>query len=60
MKEAKNKNTDYKNAMKGYNSKNRDFQRTEEDVDNVNKSEKDLLNERTEKANTKPDKNKIN
>jgi len=45
---------------KNYDPKNRDFQRTEEDIDNVSQSEKDYLNERTEKANTKPTKDKIN
>lgn len=59
MKDTKNKNTDYKNAMKDYNPKDRDFLGTEEDIDNVSKSEKDALNERTKKANTKPDKNKV-
>ena len=48
------------NPMKGYNPTDRDFQRTEEDIDNVSKSERDALNEKTEKANTKPDKEKIN
>ena len=32
-------------AMKDYDPKNRDFQRTEEDLDNVSKSEKIALKE---------------
>jgi hypothetical protein len=38
-------------AMKGYNPKDRDFQRTEEDLDDVSKSEKETLEE--EKENKK-------
>jgi hypothetical protein len=38
-------------AMKGYNPKDRDFQRTEEDLDDVSKSEKETLKE--EKENKK-------
>lgn len=33
-------------AMKGYDRTNRDFQRTENDVDDVSKSEKDALKEK--------------
>jgi hypothetical protein len=39
-------------AMKGYNPKDRDFQRTEEEVDDVSKSEKQTLKEQNE--NKKP------
>jgi hypothetical protein len=35
-------------AMKDYDPKNRDFQRTEEDLDDVSKSEKDALKEKKE------------
>lgn len=45
--------------MANYDHTDRDFERTENDIDNVSKSEKDALNKRTEKANAKPDKNKI-
>lgn len=47
-------------AMKGYDPTDRDFQRTENDIDNISKSEKDEADKNTEKANTTPDKNKIN
>ena len=33
-------------AMKGYNPKDRDFQRTEQDLDNISKSEKEALEEK--------------
>lgn len=33
-------------AMKGYDRTNRDFQRTENDLDDVSKSEKDALKEK--------------
>jgi len=58
------KNTKHKNSQRGsqapnanYNPANRDFQRTEDDLDNVSKSDKDELErrkERTAKASTKP------
>lgn len=51
-----------KKANEGVNIKDRDFQRTEEDVDNISKSEKDELEERKERthfASTKPDKNHV-
>lgn len=47
-------------SMKGYNPTNRDFQRTEEDIDNISKSEKDEANKNTAAANTEPNKNNIN
>jgi hypothetical protein len=47
-------------AMKGYNPTDRDFQRTEDETDQISQSEKEELNERTEEANTKPDKNQLN
>ncbi len=46
-------------AMKGYNPTDRDFQRTEEDIDNISESEKEALNKNTEKANAEPDKDKV-
>ena len=44
-----------------YNPANRDFQRTEEDIDNVSKSEEELekRKQRTHEASTKPDKDHI-
>ncbi len=47
-------------SMKGYNPTNRDFQRTEEDIDNISKSEKDEANKNTAAANTEPNKSNIN
>ena len=49
-------------AGSGYNPGNRDFQRTEEDIDDVSESEKEELEkrkQRTHEASTKPDKNHI-
>ena len=49
-------------ANTGYNPTDRDFQRTEEDIDDVSKSEKEALEERkkrTHVASSKPDKNHI-
>ena len=46
--------------LQGYNPTNRDFQRTEEDVDDISKSEKDEANKNTELANTEPNKSNIN
>jgi len=45
-----------------YNPANRDFQRTEEETDDVSKSEKEELEkrkQRTHEASTKPDKDHI-
>ena len=45
-----------------YDPKNRDFHRTEDDIDNVSESEKEELEkrkERLEKASTTPNKNRI-
>jgi len=47
-------------AMKGYNPTDRDFQRTEEETDNISQSEKEELNKNTAEANTKPEKDKLN
>ena len=51
-------------AMKGYNPTDRDFQRTGPETDGIDQSEveadKDDANKNTEKANTTPDKNKMN
>ncbi len=49
-----------KDAMKGYNPTDRDFQRTPEETDNIDKSEKEADNKRTERANTEPNKSNIN
>jgi len=63
------KNTKNKNSQRGsqapnanYNPANRDFQRTEDDLDNVSKSENDELErrkDRTAKASTKPNKQRM-
>jgi hypothetical protein len=45
--------------MAGYDPKDRDFQRTENDLDNVSKSEKDALAEKKEKARQQPAKDKL-
>ena len=50
------------NTNADYNPTGRDFQRTEEDIDNVSKSEKEELEERkenTSKASTTPNKNNV-
>ena len=47
-------------AMKGYDPTDRDFQRTEEETDNIDKSELEADKERTKKANTEPNKSNIN
>jgi hypothetical protein len=61
MKDNKKKDEATQNPNANYNPTARDFQRTEEDTDAVSKSEKENenANKRTEKGNTKPDKNKI-
>jgi len=64
MENTKNKNSapDAQNANADYNPGNRDFQRTEEDIDDVSKSEKEELEkrkQRTHEASSKPDKNHI-
>ena len=49
-------------ANADYNPKNRDFQRTEDDIDDVSKSEKEELEKRKrrlEKGSTTPNKNRI-
>jgi len=49
-------------ANANYNPKDRDFQRTEEDIDDVSKSEKEELEKRKERVHegsTKPDKNHV-
>ena len=58
-KKNKQKKIEKEDPMAHYDPKDRDFQRTENDMDSVSKSERDALNKRTEKANTKPDKNKL-
>ena len=47
-------------AMKGYNPTDRDFQRTEGETDRIDESEVEAENKNTARANTEPDKNKIN
>jgi hypothetical protein len=64
MKGNKKKKSEPKDQIidPNYNPANRDFQRTEEDIDNVSKSEKEELEKRKErihKASTTPDKNHI-
>jgi len=67
MEDSKTKNSEptpenIKNAGKDYNPANRDFQRTENDIDDVSKSEKEELEkrkERLEKGSTTPNKNRI-
>ena len=62
MKNNNNKKSEDQNPMKGYNPADRDFQRTEEDIDDVSKSEKEELEkqkQRIHEGSTKPDKNKI-
>jgi len=60
-------NSDKKNEdqspMKDYNPADRDFQRTEDEIDDVSKSEKEELEKRKQRiheGSTKPDKNHIN
>ena len=53
---------EYIKANANYNPKDRDFQRTENDIDDVSKSEKEEMEkrkERLEKASTTPNKNRI-
>ena len=55
------KNED-QNPMKDYNPADRDFQRTEDEIDDVSKSEKEELEKRKQRiheGSTKPDKNKV-
>ena len=61
MKDTKKKDKSTPNPDANYNPTNRDFQRTEEDIDAVSKSEKENedANKRTEEGNTKPNKNNI-
>ncbi len=47
-------------AGKGSDPTARDFQRTEPETDEISQSEKDEMNRRTEEANTKPDKDRLN
>jgi hypothetical protein len=60
MKDTKKKNQPG-DSNANYNPTARDFQRTEENIDAVSKSEKEHEdeNKRIEKGNTTPDKNKI-
>ena len=49
-------------AVKNYDPTNRDFQRTEADIDNISKSEKEELEKRkqhTHEVSTTPDRNHI-
>ena len=61
MENNKNKTED-QNPASDFNPANRDFQRTEEDIDDVSKSEKEELEKRKERiheASTTPNKNRI-
>ena len=65
MEKAKNKisGPGPQNENSNYNPANRDFQRTEDDPDDVSKSEKEELKkrkERTAKASTKPNRKRMN
>ena len=64
MKNNKKQNSQPKvqSANQDYDPTNRDFQRTEEDIDDISKSEKEELErrkQRTHEASSKPDKNHI-
>jgi hypothetical protein len=67
MEDSKTKNSEptsenIKQASEGYNPANRDFQRTEDEIDDVSKSEKEELEkrkERLEKGSTTPNKNRM-
>ena len=64
MKNTKNKKSQPGSQAQNanYNPANRDFQRTEDDLDNVSKSDKDELERRkgrTAKASTKPNKQRM-
>ena len=68
MKDTKKKDKQKtENPMKGYNPTGRDFQFTEKDIDDVNKSEKEEIeknkatekNKRTEEGNTTPNKKRM-
>ena len=64
MEENENKKSEpgVQENMEDSNPANRDFQRTEKDLDNVSKSEKEELEkrkQRTHEASTTPDKNHI-
>ncbi len=66
MENNKNKNSEPTpeniKANAGNNPKDRDFQRTEDDIDDVSKSEKEELEkrkERLEKGSTTPNKNRM-
>jgi len=62
MKDNKNRKTKKQNPLKGYDPKDRDFQRTEEDIDHVSKSEKEELEKRKERiheGSSTPDKNHV-
>ena len=58
----KNSNAKAQQSDADYNPANRDFQRTEEDLDNVSKSEKEELEKRKQRiheARSTPDKNHV-
>ena len=60
--ENKNNSQQKDNSNADFNPTNRDFQRTEEDIDNISKSEKEELEkrkQRTHEASTTPDKDHI-
>lgn len=51
-----------KKASEGYNAADRDFQRTQKDIDDVSRSEENALEEKKQRlkdASTTPDKNRV-
>jgi len=44
---------DTENPMKGYDSTDRDFQRTENEIDNISASEKEAINEKEKDGKNK-------
>jgi len=64
MENKQDQNKPTTDAMKGYSPTDRDFQRTPGETDRIDESEIEAnpseANKNTEKANTKPDKDKIN
>jgi hypothetical protein len=62
MENNNNKKNEDQNPIKNYDPSDRDFERTEEDIDDVSKSEKEELERRKQRiheGSTKPDKNNI-
>ena len=60
MKKDNSKKNEDQNPLLDYNPADRDFQRTEDDIDDVSKSEKEELERRKQRiheASTRPDRN---